>query len=246
MKNVKWCILAVALLVLITCADENNKANQLVSVAIEAAGGERFDRTMIEFEFRGRQYGYKKKDGHFEYVRMFYDSTDLVRDVLTNDGFYREVNGERVAIPDTMAAKYTRSVNSVIYFALLPYGLNDAAVNKSYLGEKFINKVLYHKIKVTFDEEGGGEDHQDTFVYWINAETHQVDYLAYDYITDGGGQRFRKAYHERFVKGIRFVAYINYEPASSIPLEDMDEALEKGELKELSRIELENISVQPL
>jgi len=68
-----------------------------------------------------------------------------------------------------------------------------------------------------------------------------VDYLAYSYHVNGGGVRFRSAYNSREVDGVRFQDYINYKHDSTTPVEEMDEYYLKGELKELSKIELRNI-----
>ena len=103
----------------------------------------------------------------------------------------------------------------------------------------------YYKIKVTFDQKGGGEDFEDTYFYWINKESFKTDYLAYDFHVDGGGVRFRKAYNERYIKGIRFVDYENYQPKDSTStIENIDAKFELGDLELLSKIELKNISVQ--
>lgn len=90
--------------------------------------------------------------------------------------------------------------------------MNDKAVNKLYLGKVLIKGNEYYKIKVTFNEEGGGEDFEDVFVYWVQTGTFKVDYLAYSYAVNGGGIRFKEAYNERFVNGIRFVDYNNCKP----------------------------------
>lgn len=245
MKNL---ILLATSLLLLNCSSKTEDANLLVDKTIELAGGNNFNDVEIEFTFRDKEYGVKMKDGRYEYVRLFKDSLNLYRDVLSNDGFHREINGEKADIPDSMAVKYSNSVNSVIYFALLPKGLNDAAVNKTYLGAEKIKENDYHKIKVTFDKDGGGKDFEDKFIYWINKSDHKIDYLAYQYYTDGGGFRFREAYNERIVEGIRFVDYINYKPNANlqIELEQMGEAFKAGQLEELSRIELENVRVNKL
>ena len=242
----KYITLLLLSVIAISCGTTDNDPQNIVDKAIEKAGGENFVNTEIEFLFRDREYGYKKVNGNYEYVRLFKDSLDVVRDVLTNNSFKREINGVEVSIPDSMAAKYSRSVNSVIYFALLPYGLNDPAVNKDYLELKQINGQDYHKIKVTFNQEGGGEDYEDVFIYWINTTTYEVDFLAYLYYTDGGGMRFREAINPRVINNVRFVDYINYKPKTNIKLVDIDDHFVKGELEELSRIELEKIKVNKL
>lgn len=218
------------------------KAQAIVDQAIAAHGGGKFDQVRIAFDFRGRHYTAVRNGGLYTYTRSFTDSTGQVLDQLSNEGFVRKVNGKPVSLPEERAAAFTRSVNSVIYFALLPYGLNDPAVQKTYLGEATIKNEPYHKIKITFAKQGGGEDYEDVFIYWIHQKTHYVDYLAYSYKTDDGGFRFREAYDPRVVAGLRFQQYVNYEPLREpVNLSDMDKLFEAGQLKELSRIELENI-----
>ncbi|MEM9390021.1 MAG: DUF6503 family protein [Bacteroidota bacterium] len=237
-------LLLISMLFLACSAKKD--ANEIIDEAILQAGGDLFENTEIEFVFRDREYGYKKVNGNFEYVRIFKDSAGVVRDVLTNTGFTRQIDGITTKVADTMATKYSNSVNSVVYFALLPYGLNDPAVNKTYVGQSTIKDEVYHKIKVTFNQEGGGEDFRDIFIYWIGKDDYKVDYLAYSYETDGGGIRFREAYNERIVNGVHFADYVNYKPKDVINLEALDVAFEKGNLEMLSKIELTAIKVNPL
>jgi len=243
MKTIYLLIFTIAI---VSCSETANP-EEIISQSIANAGGSNVNNTDIEFLFRDIEYGAKHQDGHFEYVRIFKnDSSDLIRDVLTNDGFYREINGEKVAVADSMAQKYSNSINSVIYFALLPIRLDDKAVNHEYIGESEIEGQTYHKIKVFFDEAGGGTDHEDVFVYLFNKESNQADYLGYSYKTEGGGMRFREAYNERYIGGIRFVDYINYKPKSDIELLSLDNAYINNELDTVSTIALESIKVNPL
>jgi hypothetical protein len=241
-----WC-----LLVLPACssresapegAGKEGKAQAIVDQAIAAHGGARFEALEIAFDFRGRHYTATRDGGLYTYTRSFTDSTGKVEDVLNNEGFVRKVNGRAVSLPEERKAAFSRSVNSVIYFALLPFGLNDPAVQKTYLGEATVQQEPYYKIGVTFEKEGGGEDYDDEFVYWIHQQTHRVDYLAYSYQTEGGGIRFRAAFEPRVVAGLRFQQYINYEPPhEQVALTELDQLFEAGKLIELSRIQLENI-----
>lgn len=219
------------------------KAQAVVDSAIMAHGGENYAALNVEFDFRNRHYTARRDNGKFTYTRTFKDSVDnSVRDVLSNEGFYREINGERVDLPEERENAYSSSVNSVIYFALLPYGLNDPAVNKEYLGEVTVNDEPYHKIKITFDKEGGGEDFEDVYIYWVHKRKHSMDYLAYSFHVNGGGMRFRDAYNVRDIQGIRFSDYVNYMPESvSVPLEKLDSLFERDELMEVFKIKLEDI-----
>lgn len=240
----KYLILVLLSFFLVSCQPKEPSAQEIVDKAIEVSGGERYKQFDLEFDFRDKHYRVKRDNGLYRYERHFKDSLGNVKDIVTNDGFERYINDTLVKVADSMAFKYTNSVNSVQYFILLPHGLNDPAVNKTYLGKSNVKGIDYHKVKITFQQEGGGKDFEDVFVYWINADNFKVDYLAYSYITDGGGMRFREAYNERYIGGIRFVDYNNYKPKNKdIPLEDLAKALEEGSLELLSKIENENITV---
>jgi hypothetical protein len=75
----------------------------------------------------------------------------------------------------------------VIYFATLPYKLQDASVRK-FIEETTIKDKQYDVVGVTLGQDGGGFD--DEFHYWINKQTHKVD-LAYSYRTNDGALQNR-------------------------------------------------------
>lgn len=248
-------ILIVFLLVLLaSCQDSKQKdlfasehitAQEIIDKAIEASGGNDFSRSNIGFYFRGVYYTARRYKGDFSLSRINTTSGDSVIDILSNDGFARFINNEFQVIPDSMGVKYTASVNSVHYFSVLPYGLNDAAVIKQLLNKESIKEQEYYKIKVTFKEDGGGEDYDDVFIYWVNSDTYKTDYLAYSYAEeDGIGLRFRASFNERFIKGLRFVDYYNFKPKDkAIRLENLGQVYDKDDLELLSTIELEDLSV---
>jgi hypothetical protein len=220
-------------------------AQKVVDKAIEASGGGHFQDSRIQFNFRDRKYVAYRENGRRILKRITQTDTALIEDVKSGASFERIVNGVPQQLADTTRQKLSDAVNSVHYFAYLPYGLNDAAVNKAYLGEVKIGDSMYHKIQVTFDQEGGGTDFEDIFVYWFNTDTHLPDYLAYEYHTNGGGMRFRKAYNERKVGGIRFVDYRNFKYEGPLPVTSLDSLYLAGDLELLSRIALEDIEVSP-
>ena len=225
---------------------ENNKAQSIIDESIKVSGADAYDAFNLRFNFRDRQYISRRHGGNFEYTRITVDSTGTItKDIHSNvRPFERSINDQRVEISDTLATKIENSINSVNYFVLLPYGLNDPAVNKSYLGLEQIKSTNYHKIKVTFDQEGGGKDFDDVYVYWINENSNKIDYLAYSYHVDGGGMRFREAYNERYFEGIRIVDYNNFKPINdTAELHDLAKAFENDELKLLSKIEIESVSI---
>jgi hypothetical protein len=132
-------------------------------------------------------------------------------------------------------------LNSVIYFATLPYKLQDASVHKNFIEETTIKEKQYAIVGVTFGQAGGGKDFDDEFHYWINKETHKIDYLAYNYRTHDDGVRFRAAFNTRVIDGLTFQDYINYEAPWGTALKDSPKLDEQGRLKELSQILTENV-----
>lgn len=244
----KYFITLLLSFLLFNCNDNKTEvidANKIIDESIQVSGGHKIDTSVIEFNFRDINYKATRLGGKFKLERVFLDSIGEIRDVLSNNGLDRYINESLVNLPDSMATKYSASVNSVHYFAVLPYGLDGKAVNKTYVNEVDIKGKSYHKIKVTFNEEGGGEDFEDVFMYWVNTVTSKVDYLAYSYNEDDGkGLRFREAYNERYVKGIRFVDYNNYKPKDNTSkLEELDKQFIDNKLELLSKIELKEVTV---
>ncbi len=236
------------ILLLLACSERNGNSlppvQQIVDSSMVASGGAYFGKSTIAFDFRDIHYTLQRQGQQKTLSREMKKDSMYIKDVKTASGLKRFVNDSLVHLSDSLANVYANSVNSVHYFAYLPQGLNDKAVNKELLGTVKVGQSEYYKVRVTFDQEQGGDDFQDTYIYWFNTKTFAPDYLAYEYHTDGGGQRFREAYNERYVKGIRFVDYKNYRPQDlSVPITQIDDLFSQGKLELLSQIKLENISV---
>ncbi len=244
MKNL---ITALIVLFVVSCKEKEAttlSSQNIVDQSITVSGGELYQRSNISFKFRDRKYMSEIKDNKKVLQRSTKNDSAIILDILGRTGFTRFVNDSVIHLPDSMANSYSNSVNSVHYFANLPYGLNDTAVNKEFLGEIRIKDSDYYKLKVTFDQEDGGDDFDDTYIYWFNKKTFKPDYLAYEFHVNGGGLRFREAYNERYVGGIRFVNYYNFKPKDeNTSIFDIDSLYLKEDLELLSKIELEDILV---
>jgi len=242
MNKLNWLLLIV-----IGCSEVKPDAQSIMDRGMEKAGIAQLEQAQASFVFRDYAYTYSMDNGIFEYTRSKSDSVGIVtRDVLTNEGLNRFVGDSLVNLDSLKEQAYTSSVNSVIYFAFLPHRLNDDAVIKTYAGNVEINGKLYHKVKVTFDADGGGEDFEDVFYYWFDIEDYSMDYLAYSYNEEEGkGMRMRVAYNQRTINGVAIQDYINLKPAvpESIALENIDQAFIDNQLVELSRIELTDMII---
>lgn len=234
--------------VVVSCKEQVQdtlSAQEIVDRSISVSGGEQYGTNDIFYKFRNYQYASEWKNSGRILKRIGLTDSTKVVDVKSTQGFKRFLNDSLVPLKDSIANLYSNSVNSVHYFAYLPYGLNDRAVNKELLGEVTIRDKEYYKVKVTFDRQGGGKDYEDIYLYWFNKETFKPDYLAYKFYVDGGGIRFRAAYNERFVGGIRFVDYENYGASLDwTSFYDVEVLYERNKLKLLSKIVLEDIFVK--
>ncbi|WP_282042957.1 DUF6503 family protein [Winogradskyella flava] len=245
----KYISIVLISFVILGCKTESKtkvlSADDIINMSIKISGGDKFKNSILQFDFRNMHYAAKRNQGRFVFSRTFEKENESITDFIDNSGFKRMIDEEFVKVEDSMAVKYKASVNSVHYFSVLPFGLNDKAVNKALLEEEQIKDKNYFKIKITFDKEGGGEDYEDVFVYWIDKQEFKVVYLAYSYSEeDGIGMRFREAYNERYINGLRFVDYNNYKAKdATITLSDLARAFQNERLKLLSKIELDNITV---
>jgi hypothetical protein len=239
------------LIFLLGCVDskkETPNAQNIVDKAIEVSGKKKLTYSKLKFRFRGISYTSEGKCNHYIYERQIIKKDTLIKDIYnTQKRLSRFVNDTLQTIADSTAFKYAESLNSINYFIQLPYRLNDEAVKKTYIGVDTIKGKEYHNIKVAFSEDNGGTDFQDVYYYWFEKDSYKLDYLAYSFVVNGGGIRFREAINERVLQGIRFVDYKNYKPKTDkITLDNISKAYENGNLELLSEIKnkIESLDVQ--
>jgi len=218
-----------------------SKADVLLTETIKAHGGDLYNTAHYSFVFRGNTYSFKNNDSEYHYTKQVKKGNSLTIDHFINGVLSKFNNNQKVALTEKEIKSATEGLNSVIYFATLPHKLNDDAVNKTYIGETSIKGKDYAILGITFNEENGGVDFDDEFYYWINQDTKKIDYLAYNYKVNKGGVRFRSAYNIRVVDGITFQDYINYKAEVGTALKELPALYEAEKLKELSKIETENI-----
>src|SRR5690606_37545833 len=126
MDKIKWILVLLGAWILLQGCSSVSKEQRIIDRAIEVHGGKEYERVRISFDFRDIHYQILKTPSRFEYSREFTDSLGvLVKDILNNDGFIRYKDGKEVAVTEERKQAYSNSVNSVAYFAFLPYGLND-------------------------------------------------------------------------------------------------------------------------
>ncbi len=239
----KLYLLPLILTAIVSCSTPTPDARSIMDQAMQAHGTSIAANGTLAFNFRGIDYTTSRDNGTYSYKRHLTIENDTVIDQLDNKGFTRLKNDTVQPLTDSLSTRYAASLNSVIYFAQLPYGLDGEAINLRYIAQDTIKGKTYHEIEVTFDENGGGEDHEDVFMYWINTEDFFIDYLAYSYCEEECGYRFRESENRRNLNGIIIQDYNNYKSEKSNPdLSTLDDLFEQGKLTKLSDIDLKRAS----
>jgi len=196
---------------------KDGKGDQIINNAIQTHGGSLYDSAYYQFTFRNKTYQFKNSGTSYRYEVNSLNEEDAIKDIIEDGSYTRTINNEPIDLDEKSRKKYFEALNSVIYFATLPHKLNDPAVLKSYKGKTTIKGENYDLVEVTFQQEGGGIDHEDQYFYWVHSSKNTVDYLAYNYKVNNGGVRFRSSYNRRKVDGIIFQDYINYKAKVGTP-----------------------------
>ncbi|MBT8399060.1 MAG: hypothetical protein KJO98_01175 [Rhodothermia bacterium] len=223
--------------------------DEVIDRAMRAHGTTALDNAVLEFEFRGDLYQARRNDGLFSYERHWDDTSGTIRDVVNNDEIFREVNGQRIELTERLESSILTRVNSIIYFASLPYSLRDPAVIARHLGVGSIDGNEYDRVEVTFRKQGGGPDYRDRFLYWVNRSTSRIDYFAYYYLTDETGSRLRKLVNVRNVNGFLMADHLNFAAATDTigsRIEAYEPLIGTDGLDLVSEVKHENVRIVPL
>ena len=232
------------------------EALDLVERVREQHGVSVLDNAEVTFSFRGTPFTLRREGSTFRYARTITDEAGRqLEEVVDNDGVHRFVDGTEVELDEAEAGRVMTAVNSVAYFALLPYSLTDPAVRVRALGPDSVGGQAYDRLEATFVQEGGGTDWDDRYVYWLRQPDATMDYLAYSYAVTPGdtsrnetGTRFREVFGVEEVAGVRFQNYRNLTADSIGPrdLERFSGLHDAGRTWAISDIVLDSIRVRPL
>ena len=229
----------ILLIVLSSCQEETDR---IIESSIEYHGFENFYTEPVKFKFREYTYLIDKTRSPYLYTKKIQLQDSITGqpiiqiDSLWNSlEFSRSVNGEKLKLTAEDETRFSNSLNSVAYFYQLPLPLKDDAAIITLLENTLIEGKEYATLKVSFSEENGGTDHEDTYRYYFDTSTYALSYLSYDFHINDGGVRFRKAY-QRPQGGFIFLDYDNYKAPKGTPLDSLPLLFEKGKLELLSKI----------
>jgi len=226
----------------ISSCTQKPDAQKIINKSIVFYGMDKLDQKTISFDFREKHFLVQLNGGKYFYESTFSnDSLGQIKDQLSNRGFTREISDIIIPISSKDSLRYAAAVNSVVYFALLPLKLNDAAAQKKYLRTVKIKNKNYEQIEVTFNKANGGKDFDDVYYFWFDAQDYSMDYFAYS----SGGNRFRAVSSIKESKGLKLQNYTNYKASDNekTKLLDYGAIYEQNKLIKLSEINLEHLKV---
>jgi hypothetical protein len=151
--------------------------NDIIDKSINAYGGQKVLNSNIQFDFRKKHYQAKYHNNRYELTRSFSDSTGNYVDILNNDGFTRTYNATLVSLNEEWKGKYSRSINSVIYFFRVPFNMKDGAVIPELIDQ---NTFYVDYMAYSYSTSGGGKRFRETINQRDVNGLHVVDYINYE------------------------------------------------------------------
>jgi hypothetical protein len=164
--------------------------------------------------------------------------------------------GAAKPVPPEDEARRRRFVSARVYFAFLPYRLNDPGVEKLDFGIVDWEGRRLHKVRIRFGggpRAAGGDEGAETaqtsdeYMYWLDPESGEVVYFAYDFVGEPNGIRFRRAFNPRRIGGILFFDQENLGlDGDGLDVGAIDPRFVAERLKPISKVELSRIEVRPI
>lgn len=233
-------------------APEKQLRLPIVDKAIEFHGGPLFQRSHTTLTIASLSGSFdisaRMDSGRFEYVVSGKTRSGERRVRWTNDSLERWDDGKPVPLEtDEDRQRAEDFVNARVYFAFLPYRLNDGNTYKEDLGIEEYDGRKLHKVKVTF-RPGTSTDADDEYMYWFDPDTGRMEQFAYSFVVGDGGLRLRKVTKFEEVGGILFaVEQENYAiDGQGFKVEQITPEYVAKNMKLLSTVTLKDIKVTPI
>ena len=120
------------------------------------------------------------------------------------------INGEHLQDPQALKmADFTRKTN--FYWFTMMFKLLDPGLNYNHKGTRAVDGINYDVIEIAFQENVG--DAQDTYLLYINPETHLVDQFLFTVMDFGLAEPHLMKVQYEDIDGLKLPARRRYAPA---------------------------------
>ena len=236
----------------IACKPEttNNDPQYIIDQSLKAHGSKVFDQSIIEFKIGNRFYKSTRSQGQFRYER-FWDSIGVtIHDDLTNNGLVRQIDQTEIILDTKKIDNYSSSLRLTMYHFALPFGFNDPAVIKTYLGEVILMEEPYHKIKISFKLNPNDRTiHDNVYIAWIHKKKFTMDYLAYVLKEpEDKATHFMQVVVAQKIESFRVQDYKVFKPTQDSLFtrpEDLDQTWAANQLMEWSTFKVNQLKIRP-
>lgn len=231
-----------------TAAEEKKNRLPIVDRAIEHHGGGLYEDSETELDVCSRSGCYRVianvLAGRYSYNVFGPYLNHRRRVVSTSDDLTHTLDGAPQKIAPDEAQSLRDWAMARVYFAFLPYRLNDPNVFKEDLGIEDWEGRKLHKVKVTF-APGSSTDASDEYIYWFDPETARVEQFAYSFEGAPGGLRFRQGSNYRREGGILFFDQSNLGAAGDeLSVDQITPEFVRDKMRLISRVSFRNIDVR--
>jgi hypothetical protein len=233
-------------------------ARELVARSIAHHGGELYESSRITLDLCSKSgcsaLEVRQDGGVYEYCATAKVKAGLRKVCIDNEAAREWLDGVGVtgaSVPGSEAAIARDAalrdwVMQRVYFAFLPYRLEDPSVRLEDLGFEAWDGRELRKIKVSF-EAGSSTDADDEFIHWFDPESARLELFVYSYEVNEGGLRFRRLKDHRRVGGILLFDQENFGvEGRGLSVDLVSPAYVEASMRHVSIVELRDIVVAPI
>lgn len=196
-------------------------------------GGALYYDADLSFAARNRTYKARFDSIGFRYERRLRMMNQAAVDIVDQNGFRREVDGERIRMAPGDRDESAFSLGQVVLFAFFPHFLRDSMVDAHYLGTYRFKPEgkMYYRVGFHFRQYWAGFSTEEEYLCLVDTSTFALAYIAYSFKRNGGGLRLLEVSGLIEDGGVHLLNYNSYVPESTEPyLPLLLDKYSKGEL----------------
>jgi len=201
-----------------------SKSDTIIEEAIRVSGYKDHGTFKAEFDIEDTHYIVTQSKESFSYERIFKDSILTIHDILNNKGFMRMADTLTEILPESEARLLSSSLDSTVFFALIPKCLVDAAFIKNYLGQDSFQSQLFD----LFEIKSSVESAKQSSIYcrlWIDAD-HRIRFIQNFTCNSDPSNNLTEISAYQNVMGIQIPEFITYQMVNnSAGSDDLDPLL---------------------